>query len=96
MTDKNETPETTSHAHLSGVVESFCRQCGDPCYMDLCNDCDDDRAREDADYWGQYDDDDEPDYSDFDCTCGSWQWSEKSGRPIHIADCICGSSEPWG
>ena len=58
--------------------------------------CDDERDREDADYWGQYDDDDEPDYSDFDCTCGSWQWSEKSGRPIHIADCICGSSEPWG
>ena len=96
MTDKNETPETTSHAPLSGVVESFCRQCGDPCYMDLCNDCDDERAREDADYWGQDDDDDEPDYSDFDCTCGAWQWSEKSGRPIHIADCICGSSEPWG
>ena len=39
--------------------------------------------------------DDEPDYSDFDCTCGAWIWSEKQQKPIHIADCICGSSAPW-
>ena len=39
--------------------------------------------------------DDDPDYSDFDCKCGAWRWSEKQGKPIHIADCVCGSSEPW-
>ena len=78
---------------LSGVVESFCSECGVPCYYDMCNDCSDDIARLDADC--DYDDD-EPDYSDFDCSCGAWQWSEKAGKPIHVADCICGSSEPWG
>lgn len=39
--------------------------------------------------------DNEPDYSDFDCSCGAWRWSDKIGKPIHVADCICGSSEPW-
>ena len=94
MIDANETQKTDSHAPLSVVVESYCAECGDPTYYDLCNDCDDERARLDSNYFCQ-DDEDEPDYSDFDCTCGAWVWSEKAGRPIHIADCICGSSEPW-
>lgn len=40
-------------------------------------------------------DDDEPDYSDFNCTCGAWTWSKTEGKPIHVADCCCGSNEPW-
>ena len=46
------------------------------------------------DYEDVYDEE-EPDYSDFDCTCGAWEWSDKLSEPIHLADCICGSSEPW-
>lgn len=51
---------------------------------------DDDEDYDERDY-----DDDEPDYSDFDCTCGAWQWSKSEDKPIHVADCYCGSSEPW-
>lgn len=51
---------------------------------------DDDREIDD-----DWDDDKEPDYDNFDCTCGAWKWSKTEGKPIHIADCCCGSSEPW-
>lgn len=50
----------------------------------------------------QFDDDDEDylddqdsNYDDFDCECGAWQWCTVTGKPIHVADCCCGSSEPW-
>lgn len=59
----------------------YCQSCGALDEMDCC--CEND------------DEDDEPNYDDFDCTCGAWRWSKKLGKPIHIADCICGSSEPW-
>lgn len=49
-------------------------------------------AHEDED---DYYDEDEPDYTDFDCTCGAWVWSDKQCKPVHVADCICGSNEPW-
>lgn len=55
--------------------------------FDWCNHC----LEEEAIRWEE----EEEDYSDFDCTCGAWQWNKKEGRPIHVADCICGSSEPW-
>ena len=80
MTDTNETPKTSNHAPLSGVVESFCAECGIQC--DECEDY-------------IYEHEEEPDYSDFNCTCGAWQWSDKLGKPIHIADCVCGSNELW-
>lgn len=25
------------------------------------------------------------------CWCGAWQWSEKRGEYIHVADCCCGA-----
>lgn len=57
---------------------------------------DDDERDFDEDYDDSDDDyDDDPNYDDFDCTCGAWQWSKTEGRPIHVADCCCGSSEPW-
>lgn len=24
------------------------------------------------------------------CTCGAWQWSQKRGEFVHVADCVCG------
>lgn len=93
LTQIDKAREQVKNCSIPNVVESYCSECGVPCFYDICDDCDDERARIDSDYWEQ--DDDEPDYSDFDCTCGAWEWSEKQGRPIHIADCICGSSEPW-
>ena len=89
MTDKNETPETTSHAHLSGVVESLCEDC--ECEVEYpgasyCEDC----MQADRHYYEE-----DKDYDDFDCSCGAWQWSENEAKPIHVADCCCGSSEPW-
>lgn len=26
------------------------------------------------------------------CWCGAWQWSEKRGEFIHVADCVCGAT----
>jgi hypothetical protein len=90
MSELFEDPKPTSHAPLSGVVESLCEDCG--CEVEYpgasyCEDC------MEADRY--YYEEEEKDYSDFDCTCGAWEWSEKAGKPIHIADCFCGSSEPW-
>jgi hypothetical protein len=92
VANKELTPEqaNTKLFGLSIVVEGYCDNCGCPCGGDICDDCES-LLLDDDDY-----EDDEPDYSNFDCTCGAWRWSEKLGRPIHVADCICGSSEPWG
>jgi len=78
------------------IADSFCRECGtrtESIQHLLCDDCEEYiDSLDDDDY---YDDEDESDFSDFDCTCGAWEWDDKSGKPIHIADCFCGSSEPW-
>ena len=42
----------------------------------------------------EYDESDE--LERFDCTCGAWRYNDKTGNFIHSADCICGSSEPFG
>ena len=87
VANKELTPEQADAQllGLSDVVESYCNNCGCFSESDICDDCD-----SLFDY-----ENDEPDYSDFDCTCGAWKWSEKKAKPIHVADCICGSSEPW-
>ena len=82
----NETKPCT----IPSVVVRFCSECGCESYnegWDICHDC----LESDSQRYDDY----EPDYSDCDCLCGAWQWSEKEGKPIHIADCCCGSSEPW-
>ncbi len=74
---------------------SFCRECGDrteSVQHHLCDDCEE--YIDDIDDWDDSGED-ESDYSDFDCTCGAWKWDATSGKPIHVADCFCGSSEPW-
>ena len=101
MKDKTEFIKALKESHLEKikkteqltipvVVESYCDNCGCPCDSDICDDCDSSLCGDD-DY-----EDDEPDYSDFDCTCGAWKWSEEAGRLICLADCCCGSREPWG
>lgn len=70
-----------------------CCNCGCPCNIDICEECE--NIFNDYDTYDDQYEDEEPDYHDFDCTCGAWHWSEKQGKPIHIADCICGSNEPW-
>lgn len=71
-------------------MSDLCEECG--CEVEYpgasyCEDC----MEADRHYYEE----EEEDYIDFDCTCGAWRWSEKAGKPIHIADCCCGSSEPW-
>lgn len=83
----------TKPAHRA---ENVCSECGTRTQSDqhtLCDDCEEYIDNIDAGL--DYDDDDEADYSDFDCTCGAWKWSPQKAKPIHIADCVCGSSEPW-
>lgn len=78
---------------LPDVMESYCAECGIPTRSvqhTLCDECEDYIDELDGGFYEE-----EPDYSDFDCTCGAWQWSEKEGKPIHVADCVCGSNEPW-
>ena len=54
-------------------------------------------SKEDEELIDDWDDDtdDEPNFEYFDCVCGAWKWSVNVQRFIHIADCICGSSEPF-
>lgn len=86
--------DSVSKLNIADVRVRLCSECGCENYTegyDICHDC----LESDSQRYDDYYHDNEPDYSDFDCTCGAWQWSEKQGKPIHIADCCCGSSEPW-
>ena len=74
------------------MIQDLCNECGHEPAMktsNWCYSC----LEEDSERWEE--EEDNKNYDDFDCSCGAWQWSEKESKPIHVADCICGSSEPW-
>ena len=66
-----------------------CENCGHYCHCEDEADDYEDHNLED------YEQDEEDNLKIFDCICGAWVISKQSGKIIHVADCICGSSEPF-
>lgn len=59
-----------------------------------CKNCNCEECRPQEEIEDDYLDEDDDSFERFDCTCGAWQIS-KSGKIIHVADCYCGSGEPF-